>query len=131
MVLNVSMYGCPMVNINDQIKEIQSFYSPKIIAEVNHEYVKIAKIKGDKVPWHTHENEDELFYILKGSLVMELENQPSFTMQEGDLFVVPKGVNHKVSSRKECVILLIEGKTTLHTGNVIAEITKSINNQKK
>ncbi|MHA7830963.1 MAG: cupin domain-containing protein [Flagellimonas sp.] len=119
-----------MVNINDQVKKLQSYYSPRIIAEVNNEYVKIAKIKGDKVPWHIHENEDELFYILKGSLVMELESQPCFEMNKGDLFVVPKGLNHKVSSDKECTILLIESKTTLHTGNVISGITKSINNQK-
>jgi mannose-6-phosphate isomerase-like protein (cupin superfamily) len=120
-----------MVNVNDQIKEIHFYYSPKIIAEVNNEYVKIAKIKGDKVPWHTHENEDELFYILEGSLVMEIENKPSFEMNKGDLFVVPKGAIHKVSSDKECTILLIESKTTLHTGNVVSEITKSITDQKE
>lgn len=119
-----------MVNINNQIKKLLSYYSPTIIAEVNNEYVKIAKIKGDKVPWHTHENEDELFYILEGSLVMELEHQEPFIMQKGDVFVVPKGVKHKVNSDKECTILLIESKTTLHTGNVITEITKSIKNQK-
>ena len=120
-----------MINVNDQIKKLHSYYSPKIIAEVNNEYVKIAKIKGDKVPWHSHENEDELFYILEGSLVMELEYQEPFTMQEGDVFVVPKSVIHKVSSKNECVILLIESKTTLHTGNVTTEITKSITDQKK
>ncbi|WP_262493631.1 cupin domain-containing protein [Maribacter hydrothermalis] len=125
------MYGCPMVNINDQVKKLQSYYSPRIIAEVNNEYVKIAKVKGDNVPWHTHENEDELFLILEGSLEMEIEQQQSFTMRQGDLFVVPKGVKHKVSSDKECTILLIESKTTLHTGDVITEITKSIKNQKK
>jgi quercetin dioxygenase-like cupin family protein len=120
-----------MINLNNQIKKLHSYYSPKIIAQVNNEYVKIAKIKGDKVPWHTHDNEDELFYILEGSLVMELEDQEPFNMQEGDLFVVPKGVNHKVSSDKECTILLIESKTTLHTGNVVSEITKSITDQKE
>lgn len=119
-----------MVNINDQIKKLHSYYSPKIIAQVNNEYVKIAKIMGDKVPWHSHENEDELFYILEGSLVMELEYKEPFDMQKGDVFVVPKGINHKVSSDKECAILLIESKTTLHTGNVITEITKSITDQK-
>lgn len=119
-----------MVNVNNLIIEIQNYYSPRIIAEINNEYVKIAKIKGDKVPWHTHENEDELFYILEGALIMEIDNQPSFAMHNGDLFVVPKGIKHKVSSKKECTILLIESKTTLHTGNVITEITKSINNQK-
>lgn len=120
-----------MVNVNDQIKELQSYYSPKIVAEVNNEFVKIVKIKGNKVPWHTHENEDELFYILEGLLIMQIEHQPTFTMQEGDLFVVPKGTNHKVSSKKECTILLIESKTTLHTGNEITEITKTIKEQKK
>ncbi|WP_439132328.1 cupin domain-containing protein [Polaribacter sp.] len=120
-----------MVNVNDQIKKLHSYYSPKIIAQVNNEYVKIAKIKGDKVPWHSHENEDELFYILEGSLVMGLECQEPFTMQVGDVFVVPKGLMHKVSSNKECTILLIESKTTLHTGNVTTEITKSITDQKK
>ncbi|WP_418637703.1 cupin domain-containing protein [Winogradskyella sp.] len=119
-----------MINVNDQIKKIQTYYSPKIIAEINNEYVKIAKIKGDKVPWHMHENEDELFYILKGSLVMEIEHQQPFVMQKGDLFVVSKGVNHKVASKKGCTILLIESKTTLHTGNVSSAITKSIKNQK-
>ena len=130
MVLNVRSYACPMVNLKNQIKKLQSYYSPRIIAEVNNEYVKIVKIKGDKVPWHNHEKEDELFYILEGSLDMELEKQASFTMRIGDVFVVPKGVKHKVSSDKECTILLIESKTTLHTGNVISGITKSINNQK-
>ena len=119
------------VNVNNQIKDLQSCYSPKIIAEVNNEYVKIVKIMGYKVPWHNHENEDELFYLLEGSLIMELENQPSFVMQKGDLFVVPKGVKHKVTSDIECTILLIESKTALHTGNVITEITKSIKDQKK
>lgn len=120
-----------MVNLDDQIKKMQSYYSPKIVAEVNNEYVKIAKIKGCKVPWHTHEGEDELFLILEGSLLMELENQPGFAMHKGDLFVVPKGVKHKVTSDKECTILLIESKTTLHTGNISCEITRSIKEQKK
>ena len=119
------------MNLNEQLKEVKDYFSPKIVSEVNNQYVKIAKINGDKVPWHTHENEDELFYILEGSLVMELEDQESFNMHEGDVFVVPKGVNHKVSSDKECAILLIESKTTLHTGNIITKITKSINKQKK
>lgn len=120
-----------MVNVNNQIKEIQAYYSPKILAEVNNEYVKIVKIKGDKVPWHIHENEDELFLILEGSLEMEIEQQKSFAMRKGDLFVVPKGIKHKVSSDKECTILLIESKTTLHTGNLITKITKSIKEQQK
>jgi len=118
------------MNIKDQLNTIKDYYSPKIIGEVNDVYIKLVKIKGDKVPWHNHKDEDELFYILKGKLLFEIENKESFTMQKGDLFIVKKGINHKVSSKKECHLMLIENKSALHTGNVISEITKSINNQK-
>lgn len=117
------------MNLKEQFRTIKDYFSPKIVAEVNGQYVKIAKIKGQEIPWHNHENEDELFYIIKGSLLMEIENEPSFNMKKGDLFVVPKGVNHRVSSENECLIMLIETKTTKHTGNVVSSITKSIEDQ--
>jgi quercetin dioxygenase-like cupin family protein len=117
------------MNITDQLNTIKDYYSPKIIGEVNDVYIKLVKIKGNKVPWHNHKDEDELFYVLKGKLLFEIENQESFTMQKGDLFIVKKGINHKVSSKKECHLMLIENKSALHTGNVIHEITKSIKNQ--
>lgn len=119
------------LNIKKAFREINDYFSPKIIGEVNDVYVKLAKIKGDKVPWHTHENEDELFYIIKGELYFEIENQPSFTMKEGDLFIVPKGTSHRVSAMEECLIVLIENKETLHTGKIKSEITKSIKQQKQ
>ncbi|MEQ3500724.1 MULTISPECIES: cupin domain-containing protein [Tenacibaculum] len=118
------------INILQEAEKLKNYFSPKIISEVNNEYVKLAKIKGEDIPWHNHENEDELFYIIDGSLLMEIENQPSFTMKKGDLFVVPKGVNHRVSSSEDCLIMLIETKSTKHTGDVITPITKSIDNQK-
>ena len=117
------------MNLTEQFKTIKDYFSPKIVAEVNNQYVKIAKIKGQEIPWHNHEHEDELFYIIKGNLLMEIENEPSFNMKKGDLFVVPKGVNHRVSSENECLIILIENKTTKHTGNVKSSITKSIKEQ--
>lgn len=116
-------------NIKEQLKHIQDYFSPKIITEVNDQYVKIAKIKGQEVPWHNHENEDELFYILEGTLLMEIENKTNRTMKTGDMFVVPKGINHRVSSIDECSIMLIEPKTTKHTGKVKSSITKSIQEQ--
>lgn len=119
------------LNIKKAFREINDYFSPKIIGEVNDVYVKLAKIKGHKVPWHTHENEDELFYIIKGELYFEIENQPSFTMKEGDLFIVPKGTSHRVSAMEECLIVLIENKETLHTGKIKSEITKSIKQQKQ
>lgn len=110
----------------DQITE---YFSPKVIAEVNDVYVKAAKLKGDLIPWHNHANEDELFYVIKGSFLFEVEGQADFMMNEGDLFVVPKGVEHRVSAEEECWIILIENKTTAHTGTVKTEITRSVEEQ--
>lgn len=117
------------MNVPEEFLKIDQYFSPKIIGEVNNEYVKLAKIKGEDIPWHNHKNEDELFYIIEGSLLMEIENQPSFTMNKGELFIVKKAVNHRVSSEEECLIMLIESKTTKHTGEVQTKITKSIEDQ--
>lgn len=117
------------MNVAEEFLKINQYFSPKIIGEVNNEFVKLAKIKGEDIPWHNHKNEDELFYIIEGSLLMEIKNQPSFTMNKGDLFIVKKTVNHRVSSAEECLIMLIESKTTMHTGEVQTKITKSIEDQ--
>jgi len=118
------------MNLEKELLSVDKYFSPRIIGEVNDQYIKVAKIKGQEVPWHNHENEDELFYIVEGSLLMEIENQENFILQKGDLYVVKKGINHRVSSKEECLIMLIETKTTEHTGNVKSKITKSINEQK-
>ena len=117
------------MNLKEKFKDIKAYFSPKVIGEINDVYVKIVTIKGDKVPWHTHENEDELFYIVEGSLLFEIENRASFTIGQGDLFIVEQGINHRVSSKEECQIMLIEKKTTLHTGQIVNEITKTIKEQ--
>ena len=118
-----------LVSLKDSFSTVSDFFSPKIIGEVNNEFVKIAKIKGEDIPWHNHENEDELFLIIEGSLLIEIENEPSFMMNTGDMYIVKKGVNHRVSSVDECKILLIESKTTQHTGKVVSKVTKSIEDQ--
>ncbi len=117
------------IKLTEKFKDIKDYFSPKIIGEVNDTYVKLAKIKGEKVPWHNHEHEDELFYIIEGSLLFEVEGQDPFTMNQGDLFIVKRGVNHRVSSIEECKIMLIENKTAAHTGKVKSEITKNIEEQ--
>lgn len=119
-----------LINITQEIAKITECFSPKIIAEVNNEYVKIAKINGQEIPWHNHQHEDELFYIIHGTLLMEIEDQPSFTMTSGDLYVVPKATNHRVSSEEDCFIMLIETKSTKHTGDVVTPISKAIEDQK-
>lgn len=118
------------MNLKDAFLGLDNYYSPRIIGEVNDQYIKVVKIKGQEVPWHNHENEDELFYIVEGSLLMEIENQENFAIQKGDFYVVKKGVNHRVSSKEECLVMLIEPKTTEHTGKVKSQITKSIDEQK-
>ena len=118
------------MNLKNAFFSLENYFSPKIIGEVNDQYIKIAKIKGEKVPWHNHEKEDELFFIVDGELRMEIENKPNIILKKGDLYIVKKGVNHRVSSQEECLIMLIESKTTEHTGNVKSDITKSIEEQK-
>lgn len=118
------------MNLKNTLDTVTTYFSPKIIGEVNDQYIKLAKIKGQDLPWHNHENEDELFYIVSGSLLMEIENELAFEMKQGDLFVVKKGINHRVSAVEECSIMLIESKTTEHTGKVKSAITKSIEDQK-
>jgi len=119
------------MNLKEKFMEVKEYFSPKVIGEVNDVYVKIAKIKGDKIPWHNHKNEDELFYIVDGSLLFEEKGKDPFTMKKGDIYIVKRGVNHKVSAQEECKIMLIESKATAHTGEVKSEITKSVEHQLK
>ncbi len=119
------------MNLKDCLNNINDYFSPEIIGEVNDVYVKVAKIKGDDIPWHDHSNEDELFYIIEGVLLMEIEGEESFEMKSGDMYIVKRGITHKVSAKEECQIMLIENKAAAHTGEVVSDITKPINEQLK
>jgi mannose-6-phosphate isomerase-like protein (cupin superfamily) len=102
-------------------------WSPRVVAEVDDAYVKVARVHGS-LAWHCHENEDELFLVLKGHLRLEME-AGNVELDEGELFVVPRGVRHNPVAEDECHLLLIERKTTLHTGDVVTERTRSIDDQ--
>ena len=119
------------MHLKDYLSNVSDYFSPEVIGEVNDVYIKVAKIKGDKVPWHNHVNEDELFYIIEGNLLVEIEGEDNFEMNTGDIYIIKKGVNHRVSSTEECQVMLIENKTTAHTGDVHSEITKPIDQQLK
>ena len=106
---------------------LNELWSPHVIAEVDDSYIKVAKVHGS-LAWHSHENEDELFYILKGRLRIEMETH-TVELAEGEMYVVPKGVRHNPVADHECHLMLIERKTTLHTGNIITEKTKSLAEQ--
>jgi mannose-6-phosphate isomerase-like protein (cupin superfamily) len=108
-------------------ESLTEYWSPRVIAEVDDSYIKVAKIEGS-LAWHSHENEDELFLVLKGRLRIEMEDR-SVELSEGEMFVVPKGVRHNPVAENECHIMLIERKSTLHTGDVATEKTRSLAEQ--
>jgi mannose-6-phosphate isomerase-like protein (cupin superfamily) len=106
---------------------LDEFWSPRVVAELDDSYVKVAKVKG-MLAWHSHDTEDELFFILQGSLRIETE-AGTVELGEGDSYVVPKGVRHNPVAEEECLIMLIEKKTTLHTGDVDTDKTHSLEDQ--
>lgn len=116
-------------NIEELFSGITRYFTPKIIGEVNDVFVKLVKVKGEDVPWHTHDFEDELFYVLKGVLTIEQKGGEEINLNEGELFIVKKGVEHRTHCDQECWLILIENKTTKHTGDVDSPITKTINDQ--
>jgi len=119
-----------MKNVISPLEEAASlteFWSPRVIAELDDSYVKVAKLKGT-LAWHSHDDEDELFLVLKGQLRIEFENG-HIDLHQGDLHVVPKGIQHNPVAREECLVMLIERKSTLHTGRVQTPKTRDISEQ--
>jgi mannose-6-phosphate isomerase-like protein (cupin superfamily) len=106
---------------------LTELWSPRVIGEVDDAYIKVAKVHGT-LAWHSHENEDELFLILKGRLRIEMDNG-AVELGEGEMFVVPKGVRHNPVAEQECHLMLIERKSTLHTGEVTTEKTRTLAEQ--
>lgn len=107
---------------------LPELWSPRVVAEVDEVFVKVARVHGEMV-WHSHDNEDELFLVLRGKLRLEIEGSEAVELHEGELFVVPKGVRHLPIAEEECHILLIERKSTAHTGNTASTYTRSIEEQ--
>ncbi len=111
------------VNLLEKFGSFSSYWDPKIAGELNGQQVKLVKFAGEFV-WHQHENEDELFMVIKGNFVMELRNK-TITLNEGELLIVPKGVEHKPVANSEVWVLLFEPASTLNTGNITNEKTKT------
>jgi mannose-6-phosphate isomerase-like protein (cupin superfamily) len=109
------------VNLKEKLALFSEHWSPRIVGELNGQHVKLAKLKGEFV-WHHHENEDELFLVIKGRLLMRLRGT-DVVINEGEFFIVPKGVEHQPVAEKEVHVLLFEPATTLNTGNVRNERT--------
>lgn len=109
------------VNLSDKFGRFSEYWSPKIAGEINDSYIKLVKVKGEFV-WHLHDNEDELFLVVKGRLTIKLRDQ-DISLAEGEFVIVPRGVEHCPVAEEEAQVLLLEPKTTLNTGNVSNERT--------
>ena len=115
----------PKVNIADKFAKITEYWKPYIAAELNGQYVKLDKLKGEFV-FHHHEHEDEMFLVVKGRFRMEFRGQGNDHhewIETGEFIVVPRGVEHRPVADEECWLLLFEPATTLNTGNVQNERT--------
>jgi mannose-6-phosphate isomerase-like protein (cupin superfamily) len=110
------------VNVLEKFNLVTEHWSPKIVGELNNQHVKLVKFQGP-FTWHHHENEDELFYVVKGSFVMELRDK-NIELNTGDFLIVPKGVEHRPNSTEEVWVMLFEPAGTLNTGNTENEFTK-------
>ncbi len=104
------------VNLAEKLASFEEYWKPKIVAEVNDTYVKLAKVKGEFV-WHRHETEDELFLVVKGRMHLQTR-EGMFPWKAGDMTVVPRGTEHRPVAEEEAHVLLIEPKSTVNTGDV-------------
>jgi len=111
------------INLSEKLNLISEHWSPNIIAELNGQHVKLAKLKGEFV-WHSHENEDELFMVLKGKLRIAFRDR-EVNLVKGEICVVPKGIEHKPIADEEVEVLLFEPISTINTGNVPGKLTKT------
>ena len=110
-----------VIKLNEKFNLFSEQWHPKIAGELNDSYVKLAKVQGEFV-WHHHENEDELFFVVKGTLTIKLRDK-ELTIRKGEFVIIPRGVEHMPAAEEEVWIMMLEPKTTSNTGNVENEIT--------
>jgi len=112
------------VNLAQKLTLFNEHWNPKIVGELNDSYVKVVKVQGEFV-WHHHEEEDELFFVLNGRLLIQFRDRDVW-LDEGEFLVVPRGVEHKPVAPEEVHIMLLEPKTVVNTGNVRNEKTAEL-----
>jgi len=111
------------INISEKFSKFEKQWTPHIIGELNNQYVKLCKLKDDFV-WHKHDDEDELFMVFKGTLLMDFRDGRTVEVGEGEILIVPKGVEHRPRTNGEIVYnLLFEPKSTAHTGDTETDLT--------
>ena len=110
------------INLLEKLSLIEDYWNPRIVSELNGQQIKLVKFVGEFI-WHLHENEDEAFLVVKGSFTMEFRDK-LITLHEGEMIVVPRGIEHKPVAEQEVWVMLFEPASTLNTGNVTGEKTK-------
>tara|TARA_B100000287_G_scaffold417243_1_gene452832 strand:+ start:397 stop:771 length:375 start_codon:yes stop_codon:yes gene_type:complete len=111
------------INLMNKFSLVDKYWTPKIIGELNNQYVKVCKLK-DNFVWHSHKKEDELFMVFKGKLLIDFKDRETVSVNEGEIIIIPKGIEHRPRTNGDIVFnLLFEPKSTLHTGDVESELT--------
>ena len=110
------------INISQKLAQFNDHWNPKIIGELNHQHVKLAKLKGEFI-WHKHDDEDEMFLVLKGTLKIEFRDRIE-TINENEMIIVPRGIEHKPIAEKEVSIMLFEPASTINTGELENKFTR-------
>jgi mannose-6-phosphate isomerase-like protein (cupin superfamily) len=110
------------INIGEKFSCFNDYWNPRIVGELNGQYIKLVKTKGE-FTWHKHDDEDELFLVIKGILTMELRNK-TIELKPGEFIIIPRGMEHKPVAAEEAHIMLFEPKSTLNTGDKQNEFTK-------
>ena len=105
-----------VVNLAEKLAQINDHWSPRIVGQINELHLKLVKVQGEFV-WHDHDDTDEVFLVLSGSLTIELDGRPAVHLEAGEFFVVPQGVRHRPVAEDECEILLLEPAGTVNTGD--------------
>ena len=109
------------IDLADKLSQFDEYWSPRIVGEVNDSYVKLAKLSGEFV-WHSHEQEDELFLVVKGRLTIRFRDR-DVHLEEGQMVIVERGVEHQPVAESEAHVLIVEPKSTLNTGDVVNDRT--------
>lgn len=111
------------VNLDECFEKFHDTFSPKIVGELNGQHVKLVRCEGDKIPWHTHDDEDEMFFVVEGTLDI-LERDRTVSLRAGEFYIVQRGVDHRIVPHGHAKLMLFEPAGIAHTGKVKTEITK-------
>ncbi len=109
------------VNLAEKFSLINEHWSPRLLGELNNQAVKIAKLKGEFI-WHHHENEDEMFFVIEGSMIIKLKDK-DIVLNKNEFFIIQKGIEHKPVAKDEVLVMMFEPMSTINTGNIESDIT--------